>query len=334
MRKENLKNLLRFDLGGISRHRTELMGIAALMILCCHADQFGVPMSDLFKRVCHYCNLGVEVFFLCSGIGMFRSLERSKVDDESIFSWYRRRFTRLLVPYLLLSIPYWLAVTVAEHGTLWSFLLNLSTYTFWSEHVGAWFVAALIPLYLVTPALYWILKKSKLTYWTLALLLFLLFNVFYDRSLDVHTDLLANICWVGVRIPCFLIGLGTAEYVFRPVKLNILLPVILPMVLHHFLDVDHDSWCLTFLLAVPLAVFSAWILDFIPRSVCSVMSFFGVISLESYLANIYLKNLAPGIAATMSCNALSDNLFLEYSVVLVLGTAIAFAAWKLGKKIS
>lgn len=117
---------------------------------------------------------------------------------------------------------------------------------------------------------------------SLCLLLFLLFNVFYDRSLDV----------------------------------------------------DHDSWCLTFLLAVPLAVFSAWLLDFLPRSVFSVMSFFGVISLESYLANIYLKNLAPGIAATMSCNALSDNLFLEYAVVLVLGTAIAFAAWKLGKKIS
>lgn len=85
---------------------------------------------------------------------------------------------------------------------------------------------------------------------------------------------------------------------------------------------------------IPVCNMEAYLQETLPRSVCSVMSFFGVISLENYLANIYLKNLAPGIAATMSCNALSDNLFLEYSVVLVLGTAIAFAAWKLGKKIS
>lgn len=57
----------RFELVGISRYRTELMGFATLLILACHATQYGVNMPPPNKLHPELGKLGSGVLLFLIG---------------------------------------------------------------------------------------------------------------------------------------------------------------------------------------------------------------------------------------------------------------------------
>lgn len=94
------------DLSLFSRHRTSLMGVAAMLIVFCHASGFVPDASPVLKKQMESGNLGVDIFLLLSGIGLFYSLASR---TKNIFAWYGHRYLRILVPYLLIAdMPLWL----------------------------------------------------------------------------------------------------------------------------------------------------------------------------------------------------------------------------------
>lgn len=70
-----------FRLSTISDNRTPLMGIAALMIILCHAVQYGVVMND----------------FLCSLLIWGNS-------NDNLLKWYKRRHTRIYTALTFIGI--------------------------------------------------------------------------------------------------------------------------------------------------------------------------------------------------------------------------------------
>lgn len=64
---------------------------------------------------------------------------------------------RVMVPYLIIaSTWYGIKYIIIEHD-IQNFLYEISLLSFWKDHLGAWYVAMLIPLYLVFPFLFdWI----------------------------------------------------------------------------------------------------------------------------------------------------------------------------------
>ena len=140
---------MKFSLKYLSDYRTPLMGIAALMVVLCHAPKFGVSMTCSVATILQAGGLGVDIFLLLSGIGCYYSL--SKLGNVSIASWYKRRLVRIFVPYALMQIPfgiYWLCVCNFD---FFDSLYEFSTIKFWTLHKGAWYVALLLPLYMLTP---------------------------------------------------------------------------------------------------------------------------------------------------------------------------------------
>ena len=73
-----------FDFGDISRYRTQLMGLATLMIIACHAPASGVLMPPVFAKVLSYGNFGVDIFLFLSGLGLFYSLSKRPVENGGV----------------------------------------------------------------------------------------------------------------------------------------------------------------------------------------------------------------------------------------------------------
>lgn len=132
----------------ISRSRGAIMGVAAILIYFAHAYAYvdlGAPWRQLFSLG----NLGVDIFFLVSGLGLYYSASRMR---GPLSAWYKKRFLRVGIPFLLVSVPYYLLCdfVLSDLGCL-RFFLDISTLSYWLFHTGAWYVAALVPLYLLVP---------------------------------------------------------------------------------------------------------------------------------------------------------------------------------------
>lgn len=59
----------------LSKYRTQLMGIATVMIIVCHSVGFGCQISNsILKSIIQHCSLGVDIFLFLSGLGCWYSL--------------------------------------------------------------------------------------------------------------------------------------------------------------------------------------------------------------------------------------------------------------------
>lgn len=154
---------MQFNLSYLSKYRTELMGIAALMVISIHAVDYGVAMPTILSKVMGYGWLGVDLFLFLSGIGIYYSLSKK----HTLKGWYKKRLIRIFVPYTLIQIPFWSYRLITHEFDLKSELLNFSTINFWLEHSGAWYVALLFPLYLLAPGFRLFLTRGVKsgTYW-------------------------------------------------------------------------------------------------------------------------------------------------------------------------
>lgn len=137
---------------GLLEYRAELMGVGALGVLLTHSNGI-VNWPSFFQPVVNYGGLGVYIFMFLSGIGMWFSLN-SRSENVDIKSFYIRRWEKVFIPYLLIAgVWYCIKYIVIEHS-IGSFLFELSTLSYWIEHKGAWYVAALVPIYLIYPFFY------------------------------------------------------------------------------------------------------------------------------------------------------------------------------------
>lgn len=87
----------RINLFLLSKYRTQLMGVAALLIILCHAPQYGVDIQGVSRKLLVFGNIGVDVFLFLSGMGCWFSLTKS----PNYFPWLKRRFLRIFIPYTI-----------------------------------------------------------------------------------------------------------------------------------------------------------------------------------------------------------------------------------------
>ena len=64
-----------FQLSKISKYRTELMEMSAILILVCHSVAY-IEMPRILQYVLSFGNIGVDLFLFLSGMGMWFSLTK------------------------------------------------------------------------------------------------------------------------------------------------------------------------------------------------------------------------------------------------------------------
>lgn len=90
-----------------STYRTTLMGVAILGVLTSHFFTFAhLPFSNIFTDLLGktWLLVYIEGFLFLSGFGIFFSMSKK----GNVKDFYKRRFLRLMVPYLLFTVPYFI----------------------------------------------------------------------------------------------------------------------------------------------------------------------------------------------------------------------------------
>ena len=166
-----------------SKYRTEFMGIAAIGIILCHAVGRQVMLPNSVARILNLGNLGVDLFLLLSGIGMYYSLAYK--ENNCLTLWYKKRFIRIWWPYFLCTIPTYIIWGIVNEKSILEVLFQISTLSFWFNHEGVWYIAMLIPLYLVTPYIDKLVKNNKNR--SLLLFVILVFIIFLGNIAQENT---------------------------------------------------------------------------------------------------------------------------------------------------
>ena len=195
-----------YDLRQISRQRLPLYGVAALGILLLHL-KLTFPAGAAFEPARWLSNnglCGVDVFVLLSGMGLYRSLQ-ARFDLKR---FYLRRIARVAVPGALVA-----AVFSALNGdSSRVFLGRTFFFSFWAGDAGAlWFVAFILAMYLIYPAVFVIQRRFPRAAWAL-------FPISAVAAWAVGRLFpgWASACGSAVyRVPAFLLGCLLAPAIHR-----------------------------------------------------------------------------------------------------------------------
>lgn len=154
--KSHSLSLVRID--RISKHRSELMGIGILGVMLGHYLEWSQVIgywTYLFKPLIGL--VFTEVFLILSGFGLYYSFS----NKSEIYSFFKKRFDRLVVPFWILSVLYmvWLIYKRLSIGNI---LLHISSLDFWiNGNTGMWYISVSILLYSLFPFIYFMLFRSK-----------------------------------------------------------------------------------------------------------------------------------------------------------------------------
>lgn len=326
---------MEFNLKEISTHRTELMGLSAIAILFCHAPGNNVLMPSILSTVLSIGGYGVDMFLFLSGMGLWYSLYKAETNRGGVINWYSRRYKRLLIPYLIISVIYYTLFCIVQDKSFLNLPYYVSTVSFWTEHQGQWFVDALIPIYAFAPILYRILQRTS-NHWSVALVACLLCFVISAIPNDDPEPLKTvwgNIQYVVCRIPGFILGMWLAPYIMNGKSLKYpLLCVGISAALYVISKLVHiEGAC--FMIA-PLLMLFMFIVRFGGKVINRITAFMGAISLESYLLNVTLPFfIVRRLNWTIGEVNFGYGNYLPYLSVVVLGTILAYLVNKLSNKI-
>lgn len=187
----------------ISRHRTKLMGVAALWIYVFHilpAPAFynaeGMGLIWWYFRNVGFC--GVDMFLFLSGLGLSYSMEKHPLNGlGDCLRFWAQRFYRIYVVFLPFAVIFALL-----DG--WSFGLFLKRLVCLDQFGGnlynfCWYVCCILLMYLLAPGLYRLVRHSPAAMVSVAVYLGLLLAL----KGVVRADLYA----IAVRLPVFVMGL-------------------------------------------------------------------------------------------------------------------------------
>ena len=279
---------MKFELSDISKYRTQLMGCATIMILLCHANGYGVVLPSFLRNLLVYGNLGVDIFLFLSGFGCFYSLSKA----NNIMMFYRRRMLRILLPYIIISV-FFLILDEILHGDICfgQWLYEFSTIGFWHQHKGAWFVALIIPIYLISPFLYKLLQctsKKLIVCMLLITLIMVLTSHDLYPSEACQYELIDNLQWAFGRSISFIIGMYFAFLAMKGMSINIFLLISVNIVIFVVLRFAAPLWFRNWCYVIPIIVLLCYLFSITKECVwlSNVCCWMGVISFESYLTNV------------------------------------------------
>ena len=310
----------------ISEYRTEMMGVATILVFVVHSYDNGVVMPGYIRTVCALGSLGVDIFLLVSGLGLWYSLDKlsNSVGNRMGGAWYITRYKRILIPWVIITLPIAL-IEIYEGKAVTTVLLNFSTLNYWLNHKGPWYVAMLIPLYAITPLHFQICGKlKKPIYYNLFIIIILTILVTLPiSSPETRIDnLIGNIRHVLYRLPVFFVGFILAPLSKENNKVSFLWMVIMPLAVVVAMKLLHFGYWPGFLV-LPLIYTLCYLFDLLGSERLSFFRFYGKISLESYLLNGTTAFLIIRFLPSLYNSPLNKGCYLFYALVVILGTILS-----------
>ena len=132
--REKLRQVFQINMEQVLKHRDEIYGLLAIWIMCFHIDSscYSIPNIPLLKNFINIGNAGVDVFLFLSGYCLYLSLNR----NSNVVNFFRKRFKRVVIVYLVIAIPFFLYKSIFEihSNRVLFFFYDLSGLSFWFRH--------------------------------------------------------------------------------------------------------------------------------------------------------------------------------------------------------
>ena len=300
----NLETRMKLVLkSSFSDHRTEMMGLAAIWVVLMHvvSELFPSVHIPVLGAIMERGNLGVEIFLALSGYGLFYSLDK----NHDVKCFYKRRISRIIGPWLVLGLVYWLVSGMLTDSIgVWWFFNNYLGISFWTDGtITIWYLAYIVLLYLLYPLIYKLQKKNA-QYILLLSAILVLVNLFlwnYTESFYANTEIALT------RTPIFLVGSYIAQFVKYPSPsekkagwwiLAYLIVTVTAFAGSIFARPYHRDFAVMLyryggggavlvLIIVVGKLLSMRELPFLKKT----LSFYGGISLEFYLISVFIRNI-------------------------------------------
>ncbi len=289
---------------GFSEHRGFLMGVAAILIVIFHCEFFTEASSDIgiinsFFVILWQFNIGVEMFLVVSGIGLYFSFEKNKV---CFSQYYTKRLLNVYLISLIVDLPYIICLNlfVEKQGMVYNFLEWTKLHNWMGKSDLSWYVAFVMVLYALYPLIYKLMKKlekTKFEFFTVCAVCIFIFAlcivlyVFQPKLYDAVEIALT-------RVPIFIIGCYLGKFVYNKQQYGnmfyivCIIGILLWMILTNMTDnlmVQRFSHCLLALaicvVLIPIAGFLKSKINFIYR----FFAFCGSMSLEIYLVHMNVE---------------------------------------------
>ena len=276
----------------LSKFRSEIMGLACLWVML-HHNFFVWPESlDGLRRFSNYGNLGVDIFLLLSGVGLYYAWAK----QPPLSDFYARRFVRLLVPYVLIAVPYWVWRDLWLHQG--SFLLDVTQLSLPVQGViTTWYVPAMAGMYLLYPLIAKFLFSGDRWMRTVVLCGAVMLGCLH---LNYGNSSIYGNCEIALtRGAIFLIGcaLGKSVKDDEPMAPHLPLLGLLWILLNNSLrrNTGLDAVWIRFSyipLALSAVLICLWVLERLENrgGLRKLLRFFGERSLELYLTHVLIRN--------------------------------------------
>ena len=297
------------ELSTISRYRGELMGAAMLFIILFHVY---LPRTDMFFGLRRMGNVGVDIFFFLSGLGLWYSWTKlvSNLPSPSggaggrllLPSFYKRRYLRVYPAWLVMACLFYIPDFI-NHGGHSVSLVDLFgdiliNWDFWlHDELTFWYIPATMMLYMVAPFYMMLILRQPVYRWLPVAMI--MWCVMVQWVLPIH-DAVGHIEIFWSRVPIFFIGINMGEAVKRKDTLPaaafwlLLLFFLLSFGSSVYLEqVRHGRFPLFVerMLYIPLTITGILLLNMLlahlPGWVNYCLRFVGTISLEIYLIHVH-----------------------------------------------
>lgn len=287
----------------ISKYRAELMGIAMLNVLILHSISWSHAEPTLWITALKSFGRMVftEGFLFLSGFGLYYSFH----NDSRLRLFYVKRVKRLLIPYVIITLPFFLYHFFVGDFGFGVLFLKLSTLYFWFYgNDGMWYISISALFYTIYPYLHRVLGRPGGGYFLLIVSILFVASVYYFASGYY------KMTYIGIaKIPFFILGMyvGKCSLEKKSISVYWIVAALVILGLLYMLNFNHIESVrepMYRIVGFSLCTFALTQLDRF-NGLMILLRWFGTYSLEIYilhmlLAVILLKSgLNPLLAVTL-----------------------------------
>lgn len=306
-----------------SKYRKELMGIATIMILIIHSYECRVSYPNLLDMIFSKSYIGVDIFLFASGLGCWYSLNK----NNKIIKFYVHRIQRILPYYLPIVMAFAIWKFTTQGGGIIDWTLYVTTISFWQKGIGFWYIALLLPLYLITPYIERLYKKFNYPYIITVILIIAIYAIGRIVTLDNSFEIGKHIDFALKRVPSFFIGILIGYLSGHSQKFPFLIMFVVAAIVRWPINQLTPFHYVNFALMLMIVILLTIALSFNKFTpINNALKFMGNISLESYIINGML------IEIFKSYNIISENVegvnsnkdAIMYLFICVFGVILAY----------
>lgn len=315
---ENKRKIMRWNT--VSEHRQFIMALACIWIILAHAVQDGIIRNIGWGYIVGRGALGVDMFLFLSGMGWYYSLCKN---GYAYIVFWQNRYRALLTKYLPIAIAYMAIKCMTAHSSFTECLGELTTISYWTQHKGVWYIALLIPLYLVFPVWRNWIEHEKARR-PIKVILSIVILCIATSVLPKKILICDNIANAFCKVPSLMIGyyFGKKAYEKRAIRwFEVIILICIPVLgkITGASQVLRYTWisvgaCLTLIATIVGKIF----LEIAPR-LYKEFSKLGIITLEMYICNIYIRDwcILNGYFSWIHINSTQQR--MSYFCIVIIG---------------